>query len=94
MTNTYNVTFGSLTDAELKCLQYTTSSIDAWINGIIKNQIDFAKIGIINSLKEHCFATGIVAAETEDGKILQAFELGLVKTAEEVMLELQQAEQN
>ena len=48
MSKTYNVTFGSLTEAEHKCLEYTTSSIDLWIDGIIKNQIDFAKIGIIN----------------------------------------------
>ena len=93
MSKTYNVTFGSLTEAEHKCLEYTTSSIDLWIDGIIKNQIDFAKIGIINELKEYCFATGTVAADTDDGKILQAFELGLVKTAEQVMLELQETQE-
>jgi hypothetical protein len=92
MSITYNVTFGSLTESDRKCLEYTVSSIDAWVDGIIKSQIDFAKIGIINALKEYCFATGTIAADTDDGKILQAFELGLVKTAEQIMLEEQTQE--
>lgn len=89
MTKDYQISFGNLSEADSKCLDYVVSNREAWLNGMIESQVAFAKAGIINALKEHCFATGTVPAETDDAKIAQAFELGLVKTAAEVYAELQ-----
>lgn len=92
MSKDFQITFGNLSAAESQCLDYVVSDRAAWLNGILESQISFARAGIINALKEHCFASGLVPAETDDGKIAQAFELGLVKTAAEVYAELQAAQ--
>jgi hypothetical protein len=92
----YGITISNLSEADIKCLDYTTSSVQSWLNGVINSQIEFARNGILNELKEYCFANNITPASTADERIIQAFDLGLVKTAAQNMADMiaiQQAEQ-
>lgn len=77
----YGVTIGSLTEAERRCVDFSVSSIVDLLNATVDSQVQFGKSAILSGLKDYCFANGLTPAATEDARIAQAFELGLVTTA-------------
>ena len=83
MQTDFQITFNNLSDVDQKCLDAVVSSVPTWLNGVVQSQIDFGRIGIINTLTEYCFANGVAPAPTDNGKIEQAYALGLVVTAAE-----------
>ena len=74
----------SLTDTEVKSLEYVTTSIQDWADNALKNRARIAKDEIISLLVTHCNANGITIATGEDAQVTQAFDLKVVKRASEV----------
>jgi hypothetical protein len=87
----YGVTIANLTETEELCLDFVTSSIQNTLNSMVDSQIQFGKNSILAGLKDYCFENGITPATTEDGKILQAFALGIAKpVAQRIVEEISQ----
>ena len=77
----------TLTDTEVKSLEYTVEEIQDWIENLAKNRARISKNEIIALNTEHCNANKIAIAVGEDAQIVQAYELGVVKTGKQVNLE-------
>ena len=77
----------TLTDTEVKSLEYTVEEIQDWIENVAKNRARISKNEIIALNTEHCNANKIAIAVGEDAQIVQAYELGVVKTGKQVNLE-------
>lgn len=73
----------TLTDTELKCLEYAANTPQDWADNALKNRARIAKDEIVAALVKHCNANSIQLATGEEAQITQAFELGVVKTAAE-----------
>ena len=71
----------TLTDTELKCLEYAAASPQDWADNALTNRARIAKDEIIALLVAHCNANGITIATGEDAQVTQAFTLEVVKTA-------------
>jgi len=71
----------TLTDTELKCLEYAAASPQDWADNALTNRARIAKDEIIALLVAHCNANGITIATGEDAQVTQAFDLEIVKTA-------------
>ena len=71
----------TLTDTELKCLEYAAASPKDWADNALTNRARIAKDEIIALLVAHCNANGITIATGEDAQVTQAFDLEIVKTA-------------
>lgn len=84
MIKDYQISIASITPSEQLCLDAVVSSTSTWLDSVVDAQIAFGRMGIIAALKEYCFANGVAPAATDDEKVMQAFELGIVKTAAQV----------
>lgn len=73
----------SLTDTEVKSLEYAAVDNQDWINNAVKNRARVAKIEIIRANTSYCNTNGIAIALGEDAQVEQAYSLGVVKTAKE-----------
>lgn len=73
----------TLTDTEKKSMDYITTDIDDWITNVAKVRAKVAKEVIISLNTAHCNANNIAIAVGEDAQIIQAYELGVVKTQAE-----------
>tara|TARA_R100000388_G_C7110578_1_gene96383 strand:+ start:49 stop:321 length:273 start_codon:yes stop_codon:yes gene_type:complete len=73
----------SLTDTELKCLEYAAAVPQDWADNALTNRARIAKDEIIAALVAHCNANSIDIATGEDAQVAQAFDLKIVKTAAE-----------
>jgi hypothetical protein len=71
----------TLTDAEVKSMEYITSDIDEWLTNAGQNRARIAKEQIISLLLAHCNANGITMATGETAQITQAFDLNVVEKA-------------
>ena len=71
----------TLTDTELKCLEYAAASPQDWADNALTNRARIAKDEIIALVVAHCNANGITIATGEDAQVTQAFDLEIVKTA-------------
>ena len=71
----------TLTDTELKCLEYAAASPQDWADNALTNRARIAKDEIIALLVAHCNANGITIATGEDAQVTQAFDLEIDKTA-------------
>ena len=71
----------SLTDTELKCLEYAAAVPQDWADNALTNRSRIAKDEIIAALVAHCNANSIDIATGEDAQVTQAFTLEVVKTA-------------
>ena len=71
----------TLTDTELKCLEYAAASPQDWADNALTNRARIAKDEIIALLVAHCNANGITIATGEDAQVTQAFDLEIVKPA-------------
>ena len=77
----------TLTDTEVKSLEYSVEEIQDWVENIAKNRARKSKDEIIALNTEHCNANKIAIAVGEDAQIIQAYDLGVVKTGKQVNLE-------
>lgn len=73
----------TLTDTELKCLEYAANTPQDWADNALKNRARIAKDEIVAALVQHCNSNSIQLATGEDAQVAQAFDLGVVKTAAE-----------
>jgi len=71
----------SLTDTELKCLEYAAASPQDWADNALTNRARIAKDEIIALLVAHCNANSVALAVGEDAQVTQAFDLGVVSAA-------------
>ena len=74
----------SLTDTELKCLEYAAAVPQDWADNALTNRARIAKDEIIAALVAHCNANSVAIATGEDAQVTQAFVLKVVKKASEV----------
>ena len=73
-----------LTDTEDKAMSYCALSTQDWVDNALKNRARIAKDEIIALNTAHCNANSIQIATGEDAQVAKAFDLKVVKTAEEV----------
>ena len=71
----------TLTNTELKCLEYAAASPQDWADNALTNRARIAKDEIIAALVAHCNANSVALAVGEDAQVTQAFDLGVVQTA-------------
>ena len=73
----------TLTDIEVKSLEYSVNGILGWIENAAKNRAIIAKNEIIALNTEYCNANNIAIDVGEEAQVIQAYALGVVKTAKE-----------
>ena len=73
----------TVTDTELKCLEYAAASPQDWADNALTNRARIAKDEIIAALVAHCNANSVAIATGEDAQVAQAFDLKVVKKASE-----------
>ena len=71
----------SVTDTQMKCLEYAASSVQDWCDNAIHNRARIAQDEIISLLVAHCNANSIALAVGTDAQVAQAYELDVVETA-------------
>ena len=74
----------TVTDTQVKCLEYAAYSVQDWCDNAIHNRARVAQEEIIAALVAHCNEKGIAIATGTDAQIAQAYELGVVDTAANV----------
>ena len=88
MSETISIT---VTDTEMKALEFQAVSVQEWADNAIKNQARISKLRIIEELVTHCNANSISIATGEAAQVAQAYELGVVDTAANVQAALENA---
>ncbi len=73
----------SLTNTQVKSLTYVGADPEEWMENAITNRARKATDEIIGLLVKHCNANEIAMAVGTDAQVTQAFELEVVKTAEQ-----------
>ena len=76
---TYTVTTSELDE---KCLDYGMVGIQTWIDNAVATQIRISQQEIIKLNMEHCNANGITIGVGVTAQVEQAYDLGVVTTAE------------
>ena len=71
----------TVTDTQVKCLEYAAYSVQDWCDNAIHNRARIAQDEIIAALVAHCNANSIALAVGTDAQVAQAYELGVVDTA-------------
>ena len=74
----------SVTDTELKSLEYVALSPTEWADNAITNRARIAKEEIISLLVAHCNANDVALAVGEDAQVTQAFDLGVVQRVADI----------
>jgi hypothetical protein len=74
-----------LTNVELKALEWVTPDVSWWIHNAASNRSRIASEEIIAQLVTHCNANSIALAVGADAQVLQAYELGVVDKAQEII---------
>ena len=74
----------TVSDTQVKCLEYAAYSIQDWCDNAIHNRARIAQDEIIAKLVEHCNANSIALAVGTDKQVAQAYELKVVDTAKNV----------
>jgi len=74
----------SITDTELKSLEYAAVSPADWADNAVTNRARIAKEEIIAKLVAHCNANSVAIATGEDAQVTQAYELGVVQRLADV----------
>ena len=74
----------TLTDTQVKSLEYAMYSVQDWCDNAVKNRARIAKEQIISKLVSHCNENAITIATGEDAQITQAYELKVVDTAKNI----------
>ena len=71
----------TVSDTQVKCLEYAAYSVQDWCNNAIHNRARIAQEEIIAALVAHCNEKDISIATGVDAQVAQAFELKVVDTA-------------
>ena len=71
----------SVTDTQMKCLEYAAHTVQDWCDNAIHNRARIAQDEIIAKLVEHCNENEIALAVGTDAQVAQAYELNVVDTA-------------
>lgn len=79
----------SVTDTQMKCLEYAANIVQDWCDNAIHNRARMAQDEIIAKLVEHCNANDIAIATGVDAQVTQAYDLGIVDTAANVHAAIQ-----
>ncbi len=79
----------TLTDTEKKSMEYVAVDVKEWLSNCAKERARIAKEKIIALNTAHCNANSIAIAVGADAQVTQAYTLGLVKTAAEILAEQQ-----
>ena len=74
----------TLSDTQVKCLEYVSYSVQDWCDNAIHERARIAQEEIIAKLVEHCNANSIAIATGTDAQITQAYTLKVVDTAKNV----------
>ena len=74
----------TVSDTQVKCLEYAAYSVQDWCDNAIHNRARIAQDEIIAALVAHCNEKGIALAVGTDKQVAQAFELKVVDTAKNV----------
>ena len=74
----------TLSDTQIKCLEYITYSVQDWCDNAIHNRARIAQGEIIAALVAHCNEKGIAIATGADAQVAQAYELKVVDTAKNI----------
>ena len=74
----------SVTDTQMKCLEYVAHTVQDWCDNAIHNRARIAQDEIIATLVAHCNENSIALAVGTDAQVAQAFELKVVDTAKNV----------
>ena len=77
----------TVTDTQVKCLEYAAVSVQDWCDNAVHNRARIAQEEIISKLVTHCNANSITIATGADAQVTQAFSLGVVKKASEKKVE-------
>ena len=73
----------TVSDTQVKCLEYSSVSVQEWCENAIHNRARIAQEEIISTLVAHCNENEITIATGADAQVTQAFTLGIVKKASE-----------
>jgi len=68
----------TVTDTQVKCLEYAAYSVQDWCDNAIHNRARIAQDEIIAKLVDHCNANSIALAVGTDAQVAQAYELNVV----------------
>lgn len=79
----------TVTDTQLKGLEYVANSVQDWADNALHNRASSAIKEIVEILVAHCNANDIALAVGQDAQVTQAYDLGLVKTAAQRQLDAQ-----
>ena len=74
----------TVTDTQVKCLEYAAYSVQDWCDNAIHNRARIAQEEIIAALVAHCNEKGIAIATGSDAQVAQAYELKVVDTAKNI----------
>ena len=74
----------SVTDTQMKCLEYAAHTVQDWCDNAIHNRARIAQDEIVARLVEHCNANDIALAVGTDAQVAQSYELNVVDTAANV----------
>ena len=74
----------TVTDTQVKCLEYAAYSVQDWCDNAIHNRARVAQEEIIAKLVAHCNANDVAIATGVDAQITQAYTLKVVDTAKNV----------
>tara|TARA_R100000479_G_scaffold161657_1_gene99473 strand:- start:58 stop:324 length:267 start_codon:yes stop_codon:yes gene_type:complete len=70
----------TLSDTQVKCLEYVAYSVQDWCDNAIHNRARVAQEQIIAKLVAHCNEKGIAIATGADAQVAQAYTLKVVDT--------------
>ena len=74
----------TVSDTQVKCLEYAAYSVQEWCDNAIHNRARIAQEEIVSALVAHCNANNIAIATGVDAQVAQAYELKVVDTAKNV----------
>ena len=74
----------TVSDTQVKCLEYAAYSVQDWCDNAIHNRARIAQEEIIAALVAHCNANSIALEVGPDAQVAQAYKLKVVDTAKNV----------
>ena len=75
----------TISDVDNKVLGYVAHDQKDWIDNCISARMVAGKRDIINALIQQCNENGVTIASGEDAQINQAFDLGVVQLAKDIV---------
>lgn len=74
----------TLTDTQVKCLEYSAYSVQDWCDNAVHNRAKISQDEILAKLFAHCNEKNIAIETGVDKQVTQAFSLKIVDTAKNV----------